>query len=224
MESNRLAIIIPAYNEQDTIGNVVKEIFDILGLDVNVIVANDCSKDATSKLASAAGATVLDLESNHGYAKAIERGLDYAAENLGVDYLLTMDADGQHDPRSISAMYQKAIDDNCDLVVGQRPSCARVSERLYSAYFKFKFKFKVNDPLSGLKLYKASLYKQHGYFESYDSIGTEILASALVRGKMVAQVPIVIRERQDTAPRFGGMWKANARIFISLLNTMKRYR
>ncbi|MEZ8788970.1 glycosyltransferase family 2 protein [Vibrio splendidus] len=219
MEPDRLAIIIPAYNEQDTIGNVVEEIFDILGADVNIIVANDCSKDSTSKLASEAGATVLDLESNHGYAKAIERGLDYAAEHLNVAYLLTMDADGQHDPRSIPAMYEKAKDDDCDIVVGQRPTCARLSERLYALYFRFRFK--INDPLSGLKLYKTSLYKQHSHFESYDSIGTEILASALVRGKVVAQVPIVIRDRQDTAPRFGGMWRANSRIFISLLNTIK---
>ncbi|OBT24231.1 glycosyltransferase family 2 protein [Vibrio splendidus] len=221
MEPARLAIIIPAYNEQDTISDVVEEIFDTLGIDVNVIVANDCSKDDTSKLALEAGATVLDLESNHGYAKAIERGLDYAIEHLDVTYLLTMDADGQHDPRSIPAMLKKAVDDNCDLVIGQRPNCARISERLYSLYFRLRFR--INDPLSGLKLYKKSLYNQFGCFETYDSIGTQILTSALVRKKLVGQVPIVIRNRQDSIPRFGSVWRANYRILLSLIYTIRKY-
>ena len=217
----KLSVVIPAYNEQSTIGRVVEEIFNVLGNNVYVIVANDCSKDATANFASEAGAIVLDLESNHGYAKAIEKGLDYATEYLDVTYLITMDADGQHDPRSIPVMYKKAVDNNCDLVLGQRPSCARFSERLYSLYFRFRFN--ISDPLSGLKLYKSSLYKQFAYFESYDSIGTEILTSSLVENKAVAQVPITIRDRQDSVPRFGGAFRANVRIINSLLKTILKF-
>ncbi|PSW23320.1 hypothetical protein C9I94_17020 [Photobacterium swingsii] len=221
MESDRLAVVIPAYNEESTISNVVKEIFDVLGKDVNVIVVNDCSKDATSKLSLDAGAIVLNLESNHGYAKAIEKGLDYATEHLNVTYLLTMDADGQHDPRSILAIYKKAVDGNCDLVIGQRPTCARFSERLYSLYFKFRFK--ITDPLSGLKLYKTSLYRHFGIFETYDSIGTELLTCSLINNRKVSQVPIVIRDRKDSSPRFGSFWTANFRIIASLFHTIKKF-
>lgn len=221
MESNRLAIIIPAYNEQSTIGKVIDEIFRVLGDHVYVVVVNDCSKDGTCGVALSAGAIVVDLETNLGYAGAIEKGLNYAIEHLEVDYLLTMDADGQHDPYSIDSMLQKASEGNYDLVVGQRPCNARFSEYLYAQYFKFKFN--VADPLSGLKLYKASLYRQFGFFESYDSIGTEILASALTDGKRIAQVPISIRDRQDSSPRFGNFWKANLRILSSLYHTVKKY-
>lgn len=221
MEPTRLGIIIPAYNEQDTIKSVIKEIFIVLSSKVHVVVVNDCSTDETSASALDAGAIVLDLKYNQGYAKAIENGLNYAIANLSIDYLLTMDADGQHDPQSIFAVYKKAIDDDCDLVIGKRPMYARFSERLYSIYFRLKFN--ISDPLSGLKLYKCSFYREHNFFESYDSIGTELLSLAINNSKVIRQVPISIRERQDDMPRFGGYVKANIRIFISLCRTIYRF-
>jgi glycosyltransferase involved in cell wall biosynthesis len=221
MEPIRLAIIIPAYNEQATIKSVITEIFNVLGTKVHVVVVNDCSTDQTSESASDTGAIVLDLKHNQGYAKAIEKGLNYAIDNLSIDYLLTMDADGQHDPHSIGAVYQKAIEDDCDLVIGKRPRCARFSERLYSLYFRLKYQ--ISDPLSGLKLYKCSFYMEYNYFERYDSIGTELVCLALLDSKVIRQVPISIRERQDDLPRFGGWVKANVRIFLSLCRTIIRF-
>ena len=96
-----------------------------------------------------------------------------------------MDADGQHDPISIHGMCQVAIVDKCDLVVDQRQYCARFSERLYALYFKVRYK--INAPLSSLKLYKTKFYKNIGFFENYDSTGTELLLVALKRKKRVLQ-------------------------------------
>ncbi|MEZ9511054.1 glycosyltransferase family 2 protein [Vibrio breoganii] len=220
MESTSLAIVIPAYNEESSIGNVVREILNTVDLDFKIIVVSDKSSDNTSAVASEAGALVLELKHNHGYAGAIDQGFRYAIENLDPDYVLTMDADGQHDPIAVDSMYSLAVSKNLDLVTGKRPSCARISEKLYSLYFRCRFN--IDDPLSGMKLYRKSLYLDNNGFESYDSIGTELLTRALVANKSVEQTDIPIRPRHDSEPRFGSLFKANKRIFISLLHTIYR--
>jgi len=216
MASNKIAIIIPAYNEEASIGHVIKELIVTIGNAANVIVVNDHSPDQTSRIARKAGALVLDLESNHGYAKAIEQGLAYANKELNVDYLLTMDADGQHDPISVKLLIQAMIKGDFDLIVGIRSQSARFSEWLYGKYFSRRFD--IYDPLCGLKVYRASLFQEYGVFETYDSIGTELLTWALLNKRNVHQLPVNIRSRKDE-PRFGSSWSANKRIFVSLLQT-----
>ena len=222
MEPTDVAIIIPAFNEENTIYNVVKNIYMALGNDINIIVVNDCSNDSTSIKAKEAGAKVLDLKSNHGYSKAIEVGIKSALENLDVKFLMTMDADGQHNAQSLKEIIKKAYNNNSDVVVGYRPKFARYSEVIYSIYFRLRYK--IIDPLSGLKLYKTTLIREFGCFETFDSIGTEILTYALEVKKNVEQVPIKINDREGTKPRFGSGWKPNLRIILSLLLLIKKYR
>lgn len=221
MVSNQVAIIIPAFNEERSIGNVIKELIGVLGSDTLIIVVNDCSSDNTAGVAKEAGALVVDLNTNHGYAQAINRGLAYCSSELDVDYLLTMDADGQHDPRSVQLMIQSMLADDVDLIVGQRQESARFSEWLYCKYFSHRFE--ILDPLCGLKVYRTKLYKEYGTFETYDSIGTELLTWALLKGFNIQQVPVNIRSRQDE-PRFGSLWSANKRIFFSLIQTINFIR
>ncbi|ENN9980416.1 glycosyltransferase family 2 protein [Vibrio vulnificus] len=220
MESISLAIVIPAYNEESSIGDVVREILDTVNLDFRIIVVSDKSSDNTAAVAADAGALVVDLEQNHGYAGAIDQGFQYALENLDPEYILTMDADGQHDPRVINSMYNLAVSHNIDIVTGRRPSCARISEKLYSFYFRNKFN--IDDPLSGMKLYRTPVYVENNGFETFDSIGTELLTKALIARKKVEQINIPIRPRHDSEPRFGSLFRANKRIFVSLLNTVYR--
>ncbi|MBE8233727.1 MAG: glycosyltransferase family 2 protein [Endozoicomonadaceae bacterium] len=217
MAPNKVAVIIPAFNEELSIGRVLKELISIIGKEILIIVVNDCSSDETSNIASANGAHVVDLARNHGYAEAINKGLAHASFKLNVEYLITMDADGQHDPHSVQLIIETMSSDNIDLIVGQRPNSARFSEWLYGFYFSKKFK--IVDPLSGLKCYRKSVYQEYGCFETYDSIGTELLTWALMSGKVVKQVPISIRNREDS-PRFGSAWTANKRITKSLLKTI----
>jgi glycosyltransferase involved in cell wall biosynthesis len=217
MASNQVAIIIPAFNEANSIGRVINELIQILNDQAFIVVVNDYSSDDTSKVASKAGALVVDLESNHGYAKAINKGLAYASSSLDVEYLVTMDADGQHDPRSVKLLIQLMFSSNVDLIVGRRPEFARFSEWLYGLYYSWKFK--ISDPLSGLKIYRKSIYQEYGFFETYDSIGTELLTFSLLSGMNVKQEFINIRKREDE-PRFGSTWAANKRIFISLIKTI----
>ena len=96
MERSDLAIIIPAFNEEDTISKIVKESLKF----GDVIVINDGSTDKTKLIANNSGAIVLDNAKVQGYDKTINRGFDYAFKKEYL-YVVTLDADGQHDPKYI---------------------------------------------------------------------------------------------------------------------------
>lgn len=229
-----VAIVIPAYNEDGSIYRVVSELNKVLKPILNdenkvihnvaeqrsfaIVVVNDNSTDNTHKEAKKAGAYVVELKKNHGYSKAIEQGLFFACNTLQAKYLITMDADGQHDPKSVKKVLQILEKGIWDIVAGKREQCARISEKAFAAYFQHNFD--ISDPLSGLKGYKTSVFKEYGKFESFDSIGTELLTWAILKKYTVTQTDIHIRERLDK-PRFGSTYSANKRIFKSLFKTIK---
>jgi len=221
MASNKIAIIIPAYNEGSSITRVINELNEIINNAAEVVVVNDCSTDNTSEMAKVTGASVVNLKTNHGYSKAIEQGLTYACNILNADYLITMDADGQHDPHSVKKLLVELQMNEFDLVIGRRARCARFSERLYGVYYKYKFG--INDPLCGLKGYRTSVFSKYGKFESFDSVGTELLTWSLLNKYRIKQLDVKIREREDE-PRFGSLYSANKRIFKSLIKSMNFIR
>ena len=108
--------IIPAYNEESTIVNVIKE----TSLFVNeVIVISDGSTDSTAEISRNAGATVIDNIVNRGLGKTIKRGYDEAIKR-GADIVVQIDADGQYDPEEIPKLIKTIIDNKADLVLGTR--------------------------------------------------------------------------------------------------------
>ncbi len=216
MAPSKIIIVIPAYNEAKTIGSVVKELNEIINQSIEIVVVNDCSNDKTAEIAKNSGANVLDLKVNHGYSRAIDKGMDFAVYKLKADYVLTMDADGQHDPYSVNSLISNIYDN--DIIIGKRPRFARISEWMYGRFFYHKFK--ISDPLCGLKIYKASIYKMYGKFETYSSIGTELLTWSLLNGLKVSESDIKIRPRLDE-PRFASTFKAEKTIFESLLKTIQ---
>jgi glycosyltransferase involved in cell wall biosynthesis len=207
VERHRIGIVIPAFNEAKTIGAVVASACEY-GMPV---VVDDGSRDRTGELALAAGATVVRHAANLGYDQALNSGFA-CAEKLGCEYVITMDADGQHAP-SILKMFIRALDDGADVVVGTRDRRQRLAEHIF-AWVAFA-KWGLRDPLCGMKAYRIGLYKELGHFDSYDSIGTELAIYAARNGKRIVQVPVKTRARID-APRFGGRFSTNVRLLRAL--------
>ena len=113
-----LLVIVPAYNEQAAIGEVIREAREVLpGLPLLVI--DDCSADATTLLAREAGAKVLSLPHHLGLGGAVQAGYKLAYE-LGYQYVIRMDGDGQHDPRDIPRLFETLRDSGCQMVIGSR--------------------------------------------------------------------------------------------------------
>ncbi len=113
-----LLIIIPAFNEEAAIGPVVHEIQEIVP-GVPVLVINDASADATVMAARSAGADVLSLPHHLGLGGAVQAGYRLAYE-LGYEYVIRLDGDGQHDPRYIPKIYDELLTSECEMVIASR--------------------------------------------------------------------------------------------------------
>ncbi len=209
----KIAIIIPAYNEEKTIGAVLKELMAYS----TVIVVDDGSHDHTGEIAQTFGAIVVTHDPNQGYDEALRSGFLKAIE-MDMDIAVSIDADGQHDPANIQTVIDKMLETNADCIIGMRPYSARISEKIFSLYTRWRFG--ISDILCGLKAYKIEAIKTHTHALSLNSAGTALALSLAKSGKKINQTPIHLYKRADEA-RIGGALKANLFIFNAMIKAMK---
>ncbi len=115
---NSLLVIVPALNEADAIAGVVHSIHEHVP-GVPVLVIDDCSWDATVAVARRAGAEVMSLPHHLGLGGAVQAGYKLAYE-LGFDYVIRVDGDGQHDARDIPRVWERLRTSGCEMVIGSR--------------------------------------------------------------------------------------------------------
>lgn len=208
MERLGLVVIIPAYREGMTIGPVVAA----ARAHAPVIVVDDCSPDDTSARAIAEGATVVRNEVNCGYEGSLNRGFAKAQE-MGFEYAVTLDADGEHDPSLVADFRKLLTEEKIPLVLGVRARKHRFAEIVMGLYVKIRFG--ADDILCGMKGYELRLVAERGGFDFSRSIGTEVAIDAMRRGTPFRQVSVYGRPRQDS-PRFDRRFAANWRILKAL--------
>ena len=208
MEKCRVGIVIPALNESGTIAGIVDAVRKY-GIP---IVVDDGSTDNTATLALQSGAVVVVHKKNKGYDAALNSGFKKAAE-LGSKIIITVDADGQHDPLLIQ-QFIDAIHQGADVVVGIRSRRQRFSEHFFAWYVYLRFG--VNDPLCGMKAYRLGVYKALGYFDSYGSVGTELMIFAAKKKYHIRQIPFIVKERSGES-KFGKMLTANYKIIRAMI-------
>jgi glycosyltransferase involved in cell wall biosynthesis len=207
MDRSRIAIIIPAFNEEQSIGPVIRECA-AFGLP---ILVDDGSTDLTAAIAENEGAHVVRHLVNKGYDAALNSGFYHAAQ-FNFEYVITIDADGQHNPAIIQAFIDQLLSGK-ELVLGVRNKRQRLAEHCFS--FFTGLMYGISDPLCGLKAYKMTLYQDLGHFDSYGSVGTELMLFSVRNGHHFKELPIVIGKR-DGQPRFGRTIRANYKIFRAL--------
>ena len=154
---DRLLIIVPAYNEEGAIAGVVHEVHSTLP-GVPVLVIDDCSGDGTRLAAESAGAHILPLPHHLGLGGCVQAGYKLAFE-LGFDFVIRVDGDGQHDPRSIPLILDRLKSSGCQMVIGSRylsgtgegyTSAARgLGIQLFRAILRPIIGKDVTDPTSG---------------------------------------------------------------------------
>jgi glycosyltransferase involved in cell wall biosynthesis len=115
---SRLLILIPAFNEEAAVGAVVRSVRSTMP-GVPVLVVDDCSLDATVMVAQASGAQVLSLPHHLGLGGAVQAGYKLAFE-LGYDFVIRVDGDGQHDARDIPRIFETLQKSGCEMVIGSR--------------------------------------------------------------------------------------------------------
>lgn len=124
----KILVVIPAYNEEKTIGEVIEKIYVLRSTmkdkkenlsSVDILVVNDGSTDFTARIAQEKGAYVLNLPYNLGIGGAMQTGFKFA-EEFGYGFLVRMDADGQHNPQEIGNLLKPIFENKSDLVIGSR--------------------------------------------------------------------------------------------------------
>lgn len=208
MDRSRIAIVIPALNESMSITAVV-EAASQYGVP---IVVDDGSTDNTAVLAKRAGAVVVTHVNNRGYDEALNSGFKKASD-MRCEMIITVDGDGQHDP-SLIQKFIDAIDEGADVVAGIRSRRQRVAEHLFAYYASLRFG--INDPLCGMKAYRTGVYEALGHFDSYGSIGTELIIFATKHGFRLRQIEFMVRERSGLS-RFGQTFLGNYKIIRAML-------
>lgn len=203
-----VAAVIPALNEARSIGAVVEG----LRSQATVIVVDDGSTDRTAEIARAAGAVVIQHPHNRGYDAALSSGLLHAVEH-GFRFAVTLDADGQHNPRLIGA-FADALERGADLVVGVRERQQRFSEVVF-AWLGSRV-WGIRDPLCGMKGYRLASFVNAGRFDRYRSVGTAFALQAARSRFEIVQIPLKTSPRIGK-PRFGSALRANFAILRALV-------
>jgi len=218
IKNNKLCILIPSYNEEKTIAKIIKTSL----LYGKVVVVDDGSTDRTAEISIQMGAIVVKHKKNLGYDSSLESGFKKASE-LQCKYLITIDADGQHDTKQI-INFEKELINNSFLVLGIRDSFPRMIEYFFSFYTNLIHGIK--DPLCGFKGYNMLLYLEQGCFDNYKSIGTQLTLFGSRNKFKISQIPVKIQLRNGKS-RYGKTLKSTYRIFrsviISIIHDFKFY-
>lgn len=200
----RGAIVIPAFNEEKSLGDVLDRLAGLC-LSAEMVVIDDGSWDGTATLARAQGATVILHLINLGYARAVQTGIRYALRK-GLDYCVTFDADGQHDPSSVAQLLGRAqASDRPDIVIGSRfiqtrrycgPLGRRLGMGLFSVLTRSIGGHRIYDTTSGLRWMSRTALPAVAGLSTVD-LHSELIIYSLLRGLHVVEVPVVMRDRMS---------------------------
>jgi len=172
-KTGKIIAVIPAYNEESRIGNVIN---GVLGFVDKAVVVNDASGDNTSIVSRDKGACVIDLPENKGVGFATRVGCEHAL-SLGAEIIVTIDADGQHDPRDIPKLIEPIINGEAGIAFGIRPRdkrmplAKRIANALLYLVTKVTFSSDIKDPLTGFHAFTKDCYHRL----SLESSGYEIV-------------------------------------------------
>lgn len=193
----KIVCVIPAYNEEENITKVVK---DVLTYTNEAIVVDDCSIDDTSLLAASAGATVLNHIINRGQGAALQTGNEYALHN-GADIIVHFDADDQFLASEIPSMIQPIIEGRADIVFGSRflgkktnfPSAKKYIIMPLAQLFSRAFLgVKLSDPQNGFRALSRLAAEKIIIDNRAMAHASEIQAKAFKQKLKIVEVPITV--------------------------------
>ncbi len=228
-----LAIVIPAYNEEGTVAEVVDEIpREAAGLQTEVIVVVDGAADATAARAAAAGALVCDVPVNRGQGAALKLGY-WLARARGAQVIATIDADGQYETTELARVVQPILDGQADFVSGSRrlgtelttDPVRHLGVLVFGAIFSLIVGSRVTDPACGLRAMRADLTAAVT-LEQPQYQASELMISAALNGFRLAEVPTTMRDRASHAghTKKDGNLRYGVRFARAALHTWRRDR
>lgn len=196
-------IIIPAYNEEESIIQTVASIQKDLP-DFDYVVINDCSTDNTHDLLCQKKINHINLPVNLGIGGAVQTGFLYAQKN-NYDMAVQVDGDGQHDVHYLPLLVEAMLNDQADMVIGSRfikktgfqsSLARRIGIRYFSWLICLLTKHKITDPTSGFRLINKETIKLFACDYPRDYPEPESIVYLLRKKKKIREVPVKMKERQ----------------------------
>jgi len=189
----KVCVIIPTYNEEKAIGDLVSS---ICSRNLDVLVVDDGSVDNTHKIAGDRGAMVLRNDNNLGKGASLVRGFNYALAN-NFDVVITMDGDGQHLAEDIKNFMDSARSSDSDIFVGNRmhrlknmPWTRIFTNKIMSGFISMMAKQKIPDTQCGFRLIKKRALEKINLVTSKFEIESEMLIKGARLGFKIESVPI----------------------------------
>lgn len=228
----KLTILIPAYNEEATIKQVIQEIpksFESVS-ETEIIVIDDGSSDNTVKIAKENGAAVYSFNHNQGLAKAISFGFGKCLEHKA-DLLVILDADCQYDAREIPLILQPIMEGKADIVLGDRqinqldhmPFQKRIGNQMVSKVVSRLIGQTINDGQTGFRAFNKNALNKIHIFSGY-TYTQETLLQAKYKGLKILEVPVTFRKRADESRLISNIFTYAFRTVALLASTVAFYK
>ncbi len=208
-EKKQVFIVMPALNEAKVIGGVIEELV-AQGFS-NIIVINDGSFDNTGEVIDSMNVLAMHHAINRGKGAATQTGLD-AAKLLNANYVVTIDADGQHNPADIERLVEPLLFGKCDVVLGSRflhkqsiPPLRKVVNTFGNLITFFLYGIYVSDSQSGMRAYnRKALEKIKTSFDRYE-FESEVLSQIKIHGLSYIEIPIEVRYNKHSLDKYKGL-------------------
>ncbi|HET7226299.1 MAG TPA: glycosyltransferase family 2 protein [Candidatus Eisenbacteria bacterium] len=201
--SARVLVIVPAHDEEASLGRTLEETRAVAP-DVDLLVVDDGSHDATSDVARAHGVPVVRHAVNLGVGGALQTGFRYAVEH-GYDIGVQLDADGQHDPAFLPALLAPVREGRADVSIGSRyvsrsgyraPVARRLGMVMFAGVVRLALGTRIHDTTSGFRAYGRRVMAQCQHDFPKDFPDAPLLIQLVRRGFRLVEVPVTMRERR----------------------------
>ncbi len=221
MNYEKVCIIVPALNEEQSIAKVINSIRKV-SKKLKIIVINDGSTDDTAKVATDLNCEVINLPFNLGVGGAVQTGLIYA-DNNNFQAAIQIDADGQHNPTDVPRLLKMLPYAN--IVIGSRflkktkyktPINRMIAIRIFSKLIAFTSNFKVHDPTSGYKALdrkSINFLANQIFSESSDLLW---LPKLIKNGYKIKEIPVEMNKRLSGESSFGPIFTIYMMVSISI--------
>ena len=224
-------IIIPAYNERESIKNTVEDILKNAP-DFDYVVINDCSTDDTLEILKENKFNHVSLPINLGIGGAVQTGYKYAKEH-DYDLAVQVDGDGQHDPAFLNTMAEFMEEKGVDMVIGSRfikkegfqsSALRQFGIRYFTVLIKLLTGKTVTDPTSGLRMAGRNVIELFAANYPSDYPEPETAVTVLNAGYKIEEIPVIMRERQGGVSSITMKKGAYYMVKVSLAIIIERLR
>ena len=227
LEEFSVSVVIPVFNEELTIGDIVartRSTLEQFKLPYEVLVIDDGSVDRSAEIAQTSEAHVL-REAHQGKGHALRLGFERAKG----DVIVTLDSDGSHQPEEIPLILRCMMESKVDFVIGSRffdtdvnnakiPDLNRIGNRMFSDLIRLLTGVKISDSQSGFRAIRSSVIKKMRLNSRGYEVESEMLVKALKMGVRVAEIPVSFEQRTVGKSRLDPL-KDGTKILYSIITS-----